>query len=40
MVSHCLTINKLTGKKFWKMKREKTEDLQKGAWDDERFDME
>ena len=40
ILSHHLTIDKLTGRKFWKIKREKIDELQKGAWDDERFDRE
>ena len=40
MVSHYLIIDKMTGKKFLKMRGEKIEKLQKGAWDDERFDRE
>ena len=38
IVSNCLTIDKLTGRKFLKMRKEKTEELQISAWDDERFD--
>ena len=40
VVSLCLTKNKMTGRKFWKMRKEKTEELKKGVWDDERFDRE
>ena len=38
IVSLCLASNKLTRRKFMKMRREKTEELQRGAWDNERFD--
>ena len=40
LVSHWLTKDKMIGKKFWKIKREKNEELQKSAWDDKRFDRE
>ena len=40
VVSHCLTKDRLTGRKFWKMTKEKTEELQNSAWCDERFDRE
>ena len=38
IVSCPLSRNKLTWRKFMKMRREKTEELQKGAWDNERID--
>ena len=37
-ISHCLAKHRITGRKFFKMRREKTEELQKGAPNDERFD--
>ena len=40
VVSCRLTKNNLTGRKFWKMRKGKTEKLQKGAWDDKKFDRE
>ena len=39
-ISHCLARDKLTGRKSMKMRGEKTEELQSGAWDNERFDRE
>ena len=38
IVSRYLARNKLTGRKFMKKTKEKTEELQKGAWYYERFD--
>ena len=38
IVSCCLARGKLTGMKFMKRRKEKTEELQKGAWYYERFD--
>ena len=39
-IYHHLARDKLTGRKFMKMRGEKTEELQSGAWDKERFDRE
>ena len=39
-LSHCLVKDVMTGKKFMKMAKEKTDKLQKGILDDERFDWE
>ena len=35
VVSHHLAEDRIIGKKFWKMRREKIEELQKGSLDDE-----
>ena len=37
-ISHHLARDKLTGRKSMKMREEKTEELQRGAWDNKRFD--
>ena len=37
VVSHCLVKDRMTGRKSIKMRREKTEELQKDAWDNARF---
>ena len=39
-LSHCLVKDRMTGKKFMKITKEKTDELQKGIRDDERFDRE
>ena len=40
IVSRYLAKDTVTGRMFLKMRRGKTEELQKGASDDERFDRE
>ena len=40
VVSHCLTKDRLTGRKLWRIKKEKTEELQNNTWSDERYDRE
>ena len=39
-ISYRLARYKLTGQKSMKMRGEKTEELQSGAWDNERFERE
>ena len=38
VVSHHKARDKLIGRKFMKMRRKKTKELERGAWDNERFD--
>ena len=40
IVSHNLTSDKLTGRKFWKIIEEETKELQKFVWYNERFGRE
>ena len=40
VVSHHMTKDRMTGRKFCKMTKEKTEELQNGAWHNKRFDRE
>ena len=40
VVTRYLVKGRMTGRKLLKMKREKTEELQSGAWNNERFDRE
>ena len=37
VISLCFTKDRLTGRKFWEMTKEKTEELQNSARSDERF---